>query len=394
MKKNKLIFLVLFLAYSSIYIARLNLTIASPVLKENAILNSAQIGILGGIFAVVFSVGRLINGYLSDLIAPYKMICIGLALSALGNILFSLFPPFYGLMFLWGINAFSQSMLWSSILCVVSSIYDKSKAGKMASYMVTSVAAGNILGIIVSTVIITNLNVGFAFVIPGAIMLVFSFLSFLSVRSVPYSKPDKKEHISLFKLFTDKKIMPVMIPSFCHGVMKENVGVWMSLYFVEKFNIDLAKSALFILFIPFIGFIGRISYPLMYKLCKNNEHMVSVFGFSVCILSSIVICFSNQPVLSAACLSLIYAAASVINTSVLSIFPLRFVKSNNVASVSGLLDFMCYLGAGIGSFVFGIIIDGFGYEPMYITFAVISAVSILVLFNIIGNFKLFSRKNA
>lgn len=52
MKKasGRLLFLVAYFAYASIYIARLNLTVASPVMQSEKLMNAAQIGTMGGIF--------------------------------------------------------------------------------------------------------------------------------------------------------------------------------------------------------------------------------------------------------------------------------------------------------------------------------------------------------
>ena len=46
MKKasGRLLFLVAYFAYASIYIARINLTVASPVKQSEKLMNAAQIG--------------------------------------------------------------------------------------------------------------------------------------------------------------------------------------------------------------------------------------------------------------------------------------------------------------------------------------------------------------
>ena len=83
--------------------------------------------------------------------------------------------------------------------------------------------------------------------------------------------------------------------------------------------------------------------------------------------------------MAAACLSLIYALISMINTSMLSMFPLRFAEKNMVSSVSGVADFFTYLGAGIGSAVYGFWNKGGNFVPMFISWVALCAVSILLL---------------
>lgn|GEM_PF-1405197 len=62
MKNRKLIFTLCYLAYSAIYIARLNLSVATPVLQELNLISKAQIGLMGSLFFVTYAVVHLKNG--------------------------------------------------------------------------------------------------------------------------------------------------------------------------------------------------------------------------------------------------------------------------------------------------------------------------------------------
>ena len=119
-KRSFVIFVALYLTYTAIYVARLNLSMASPEMKSEGLLSSAQLGFLGSLFSVIYACGRLLNGILSDRVAPWKMICTGLVLAGISNLAIGMLPPFAGMALCWSANAFAQSMLWSSILTVVS----------------------------------------------------------------------------------------------------------------------------------------------------------------------------------------------------------------------------------------------------------------------------------
>ena len=387
-KRTMWFFLVCYLAYTAIYIARVNLSIVSPELKSMEMLDAAEIGMLGSVFSVVYACGRMINGYIGDKQPPWLMMSVGLFFAGISNILIGFFPPFVGILLLWGVNAFSQSMLWSSVLKIVSSIYDEQTAKKKTSYIVTSVAMGNILGIVLNTVVINQFGARFAFIIPGGLTLVFCALIILATRKVKCDVNVKKEHKPMLQLFKEKEMKLAIIPALLHGVMKDNISLWMTVFFVDTYNIDLSKTAGFILFIPIIGFFGRLVYPACYKFFKEDEHKVSVFGFLVCFIAALPICFKVHEIIAVLCLSLIYTAASVINTSMLSIFPMHYIKTGNVSSVSGIMDFATYFGAGLGSVVYGFVIDNTGkYALMYASWAVISLVSIFILKPLIKNSK-------
>lgn len=385
-RRNKLIFAILYLAYTSIYIARINLSMAGPGLIEAGIMDTVQLGLLGSVFSTVFAVGRLINGGLSDRTPPWMMLTSGLLVAGLSNIAIGFLPPFIGIFFLWTANAYAQSMLWSSVLCAVSGMYEKSVAKQKTAIMVTSVATGNILSIIINTFLITKFGVNFAFVIPGLLTVVLGFAVLKTTRHIRMAEDTQKEHKSMLELFKNKEMVMMLIPAMFHGVMKENISLWMTVYIVDTYLVDLSTSSYYILLIPIIGFIGRTLYSLAYKLCNNKEHSVSLAGFVVCILASVLLCLGKVGIItSVLSMSFIYAAVSMINTSILSIYPLRYTKSGNVASVSGIMDFATYLGGGIASVIYGVVIKSYGYVPMFVSWIVISVISIIMTIKINKN---------
>ena len=380
--KRRLIFAVIYLAYTAIYIARVNMSIAEPALEELSIVDTVQFGTLTAIFSCVFASGRLINGVIGDKTAPWIMLTIGLSFSGISNLLIGFLPPLAAMCVLWGANAYAQSMLWSSVLCVISGMYSPIDAKRKTSVMVTSTATGNILSILLNTYLIEEFGVKYAFIVPGILTLLLGGAVLLLTRGIKKEEnANKSSHISIFKLIRDKEILAMTVPAMMDGVMKENVGFWMAVYVVKQFGTDLKESSYYILLIPIIGFIGRALYTSVFKLCHENENTVSKIAFAVCIASAVLICFSGiGMVASVLCLSVIFAASSMINTSILSIYPLRSAKTGNIASVSGVMDFATYIGGGLASLIYGIVIKRFGFTPMFISFAVVSAISILVLF--------------
>jgi len=381
----KIIFILIYLAYTSIYIARVNLSMAGSELIAGNILNTVQLGVLGSVFSTVYSIGRFINGGLSDKRPPWFMLTLGLALAGVSNILISFFPPFIGIFLLWTSNAYAQSMLWSSVLCVISDMYDAKEAKKKTSVMVTSVATGNILGILLNTYLITKFGVAYAFVVPGILTIVLGAFVFLTTRKIKpagvfVDQESAAEHMSMWQLIKNKELRIMILPAMFHGVMKENISLWMSVYIVDTYFVDLSTSSYYILLIPVIGLIGRVLYPALYRICGENEHRVTIAGFLVCAVCSLPLMMKGAPMIGAVlALSAIYTAASMINTSMLSIYPLRFVQSGNVASVSGIMDFATYLGAGISSAAYGVVIKQFGYLPMFLSWLVISVISVVIL---------------
>ncbi len=378
--KTGWVFIITYLAYTSIYISRLNLSIASPELSGQGILTAEQIGLLGSVFSVVFAVGRLLNGTLNDKVMPWIMLCTGLAAVGVSNIFSGVLMSFAIMAALWGINAYAQSMMWGSVLRVMSSVYAPNKASKRTAIMVSSVAVGNLLGILINTWIISLFGLKFAYIIPGALNILMCPLTFWALKEIPFEPSKAKRSILPINLLKQKDVRTMLVPAFCHGVMKDNISLWMAAYFVTTFAIDLKKSSWFLLFIPAIGLVGRMCYSTVYRICGRDENRVSFYSFIVCVIAAAVLVMPiNSPFVSMLCLGIIYTAVSIINTSILSIYPLSFAKSGNIATVSGLMDFATYFGAGVGSAIYGFVISSMGYWAMFISWAALSVLSFFFL---------------
>ena len=379
------VFLVCFISYSAIYVARMNLSVASPALIEKGVLDAVQIGVLGSAFSLCYSCGRLLNGTLTDRLAPILFIFTGLLLTGVANLGTGFLPAYPLFLLFWCLNALAQSMLWSAMLCTVSAASDAGVGDRRAALLVASVSVGNIASILLNTRLIRAFGVRAAFFVPGVLVLVLCLVSAWVLRRTPaalHAPSASRAHtLGLSGLLrSEPQLLRMLLPAVSHGVIKENIVLWMLVFFTDRFAIDLGSSAYFALLIPAVGLAGRLCYPAFYRLCGRNEHLVSLCAFGLCaVVSALLGLAPTTPFLAALGLSLLYASTSVINTSVLSIFPLRFADSGAVASVSGLMDFISYLGTAIGSAVYGLLIAGHRYTPMFLSWTFLSLLSLLLL---------------
>jgi sugar phosphate permease len=81
--KSTIIFIICYLAYTLIYVARLNLSMASPGLINSQVIYTAQVGMLSSNFTVIYAFSRLLNGGLSDKLPPCVMISSGLVIAGI-----------------------------------------------------------------------------------------------------------------------------------------------------------------------------------------------------------------------------------------------------------------------------------------------------------------------
>jgi len=384
-KRKDLIYLITYIGYASIYMNRINLSMAGPDLKATGILSTAQLGFLGTAFSVIYATGRLFNSMLADTVEPRTMIGIGLLLTGISSAFVGVLPPFPGILLLWCVNAFAQSMLWASVLRIITGLYpDDARRTARLSLVVSTVAAGQVAGILVSMLLLDRLGLRWAFILPGLFTFTAALTVFLTYPLVSESETKQKVKIEnpflrMKDLMKIPEVRLVTVPAVFMGLMKDNATLWMTVYFVDTYGIDLNETTGFVLFIPLVGLGARLLFPVFLKLTKNNEHLVSLYSFAGSLVASVLLVTVKNPVVAVISLSVVYACMSLTNSSMLSIFPARYADRGCMAAISGVLDFAAYLGAGIGSSVFGLTIDAFGYGFMYASWAFMSIAGYLIM---------------
>ncbi len=115
------------MAYASIYLGRLNLSIAAPIMEQEELINSVQMGTLGSCFFFTYAFGQIINGYLGDIVNPKKIFSTGLIIAAVCNILIGFGPSVTMIFLLWSINGYAQSMIWGPLLKILAHTFIKEK---------------------------------------------------------------------------------------------------------------------------------------------------------------------------------------------------------------------------------------------------------------------------
>ena len=388
-KKNLVLFFVLYIAYSAIYIARLNFSVASVLFQDGGILTKAQIGIIGSIFSLAYAATKIPGGYIGDRVPSRPLIIFGLALAGISNLIIGFFPNFITLVIFWLLNSAGQALLWGPVLRTVTEYYGLERSKTLNQYLVSSTAFGSVLGLLITGFLSDSFGLKSCFIIPGIITLFMIIPILVFVKNDAPEKRNEKmgnapvekvKSLTLRELLRDKRFLLMFLPALGHGLIKDNLNVWLPSFFADLYGIDLKSIALYVFFIPAMALIGRFLYPLFAKLFHEKHRRVTAFGFIVATLCLIpLLFFKVPPIVAVVLLGLVSAMISLCNTYILSLFPAFYAKVWGVSLVSGLMDVFTYGGAGIGSLFFGVLIEKFGYGSMFIIWIIACLLSVIAL---------------
>lgn len=146
--ENRLLWTVWF-TYGAFYFCRTNISAAVPGLKapleEGGLgLSATEISYVLAATKIAYATGQLLNGQLSEQIAPRKLLAVGMFGTALLNVLFGFATAVYFLIFLWACNGYAQSLGWTPCVRVLANWFPVWRRGKViglvgTGYQVTAV---------------------------------------------------------------------------------------------------------------------------------------------------------------------------------------------------------------------------------------------------------------
>ena len=109
-RKRLSVFVSVTLGYGLFYTTRINFSVVKKPLLDAGILTATQMGMVGSALLLVYSFGKLINGFLADRCNIARFMSTGLLLSALVNIALGFNTLFAVFLVLWACNGWFQSV--------------------------------------------------------------------------------------------------------------------------------------------------------------------------------------------------------------------------------------------------------------------------------------------
>ena len=107
-----MVYITLFLGYSSYYFSRKSYTFAILALLRDLNLKKNELGVITSGFAAMYGVGKFTSGLLSDTLSPRTMFTAGMLSTRMINVLIGFTGNVWLLTFLWSMNGLAQGCGW------------------------------------------------------------------------------------------------------------------------------------------------------------------------------------------------------------------------------------------------------------------------------------------
>jgi len=393
--------------YFASYIMRNNFAVMIVKICSDMLLPKSDLAVVITGMTVCYGVGQIVSGLLGDKISSRVMLCGGLSLAVICNVLMFFAESVAFMTVIWCVNGLAHAMLWPPIVRLLSQNLNDVEY----NYAVVRVSWGSSIATIAMYLFCPLL---LTFMSWRAIILLFAFVGaaicvlwillnpkFISEGKEKTKKNDEGQTAVERKPVPHYAFLPIafiMLSIILQGILRDGVTNWMPSLMNESFKLGEELSILSTVILAVFSMISfSVSSIIHTRLLKNEVTCASaIFAFSA--ISAVLLYFANEylksPIVSALLLSLIVAGMHGINLMLITIVPKRFAKSGRVSTFSGILNSCTYIGAAIATYGVAALAESFDWGVTILVWAGISALGIISCAIIVPAWRRFKKEYA
>lgn len=381
LRDGRFLFVLCFLLYSAVYLGRLNLAAAITEITTTGILEKDAAGLISTAFFIVYGVGQIINGFLSDRVSPFFLIGISVGGSALANLamFFAMYTsaPLWCWLLIWAVNGYAQSAIYPTLIRLVSGVLPEQMQVSAGANLFASTAVGTMCSNLLCAAIMKFLSWRFCFFVPavilGAVSVLWSILtrpmgkktlSYGEATPVQRSQGTEPSKHGLFHAMTVSGGFVMMLVIGVFFVVKESVTVWSPTLLTEIFSAEPSFTVAISTVISVAAVFGAMLARFVLERCLHDEvKSIALLNLLVCIGLILVRTVGMQSIwLMLILLSAVLVLLTGINTLFLAVIPLRFGRLGIASTVTGLLNAMGSAGCAAASYLTGLMAERGGWS--------------------------------
>lgn len=373
-RKQQILIVIACLVYSFAYTGRYsyNANIAPIMAFYNV--TRAEAGLTGTFFFFAYGAGQLIHAIFCRFY-PRKYIIPGvLGVSAILNIAVFCGVPFGAIKYLWLLNGICQSVLWPTLVLVLSDTMDSVMMKRAVFAMSLTVVIGTVISYGGSAIFnLFDLFRG-AFLLGAVLMVAIGIAWLIGYDVLTVENAGLAEaHAASSEATTagggsrKRAANGALIGLFAvcglfmavDNFVKDGLNTWTPVILKERFGVGDSLSIVLTVALPFCGVFGAMLALRMNRKIKDFRALSGslLLLLSVCICGILLSMKLESMVLTVAFLGVVSCFAHGINSIMTSIMPFAMRDKVNPGFLAGLMNSAGYVGSTASAYGLGVIAD-------------------------------------
>lgn len=399
-KKSKMLFSLLFIAYAAIYIGRKNFSVLMAGMLADGIIDKLTGGTAATAFLAVYACGQFINGMLGDRVSPKLMISAGLAGAGAANAAMGLVTGPAAVPVIWGACGFFCSMLWPPVVRCISEYIPEDRRPAAGVNISVTLPAGAMASYLLCAAMTRFFGWREAFFACAAILFAACavFLSGFGAIGDYIRETDETSRRrpaktgegrtadgdlpGPFRMFIICGLLWVTGGILFNGILKDGLDMWVPTCITEYFGMPVPVSSLLSGIMPVVNLAGAFAAQRLNGRYFRNEMKTAAAMFGVSMASFVpllaVIHYGRGGGIAAASAAILLISVTSssmlgVNTMLITLIPFRFGPVGRSSGVTGFLNAFLYAAASLSGVTTGYISVRYGWAATILAFAVCSA---------------------
>ncbi len=370
---------LLCLLYLILFVNRVNISTAAPLMKTDLGLSNTQLGLIFSAFAFPYAFFQLVGGWVGDKLGPRFTLTACCAIVCACTMLTGAAGGFVSLFSLRLALGFGEGAAFPTATRAMSSWTPAGSWGFAQGITHSFSRIGNAATPPLMAALLAFASWRASFVMVGAVSLLWLFVWAWYFRNEPAGHPSiTKADLEALParaagsprpaipwLRLARRILPVTLVDFCYGWTLWLFLTWIPAFFFENYHLNLQSSAMFSAGVLFAGVIGdTVGGVLSDRLLRVTSSVklarcsVLVTGFLGALIFLIPVVLIHNLTVTAICMSLAFFFAELI------VAPIWAVPMDIAPRYAGTASGMMNFGFGVAGLVspssFGYLVDRTG----------------------------------
>ena len=385
-KKSYAILLIFlgWLVYTTSYLGKVNYSANITQIIDFYGITKTQAGMVPTFFFFSYGIGQVFNGIFCKKYNVKWMVFISLVVSASINLFIAVSTNFSIMKWLWLVNGFALSILWPTLIRLLSECLPQKRLSTYSVVMGTTVAIGTIVIYALSSLYaafdkfkLSFYTAGIAVIIVAVIWLILYNKTVSGAKSEKAQeetgKEVKKGTVETIKQSkSERRILFTSIYVLCFfaigvNLIKDGLTTWVPSILKDEFGMSDSISILLTLLLPVLAVFGNPFALKLHKMMPDYVHHCAAVFAVIAVFIGVIIGSLALELVLLMLFGLIVAnfMASSLNSIVTGIFPMFMRGKINSGLYAGVLNGFCYVGSAISSYGLGAIADHFGWTAVF-----------------------------
>ena len=403
-KASTAVLLVCFVAYTIIAFARNAYTAAVPGIIAEGIFTKMDVGTINSSFFLTYGAVQIFGSFLTDKIAPFKIIMLGLFGTTLANIAMAVSPTYSVIFIARAASGIAQFGTWPALLKIAAEYVNKDYRRRAMYIMPLGMQAGYIVSYLVAAAVLTYGKWKDLFTISYIMLAVVSVI-FIMVFSYAKKKEtcapvpkleraEKNKGKGGMGLLISSGALLLIMPIFAKSLIESSITSWLPTMLMESYGASAGISSVLTVIVTCANFLAVLCVALFYpRIFKTHTIAVGAF-FAMIIPMVAILMFIGKIPLAVTMLAIV--AIAVLKSAIHQFFtveiPAVYTMYNKAGMVAGIINAVACLASVVSGVFYGYLAENFEWSITILSWGALALLG--VVFSLIQTpiWKKFLRK--